>query len=174
MGKKKKKKKKKEEAKSQFSNRFSLERIMLIVVSVLLIAAVACSACNSNSVEPASQSGFGEGDEYEIYEAVLHDRFDSLNVLLVLRDSSVTSIRGQIPDSILAAYLKEHLPVLLDETIRSFVSVNGTPTSLMYVRNIPRLVLDSDYIGTHEGSKVNLSMSRVSSSSFPSILMMRS
>jgi hypothetical protein len=49
MGKKKKKKKKKEEAKSQFSDRFSLERIMLIVVSVLLIAAVAYIAISNLS-----------------------------------------------------------------------------------------------------------------------------
>lgn len=47
MGKKKKKKKKKEEAKSQFSDKFTLERLMLIVVSVLLIVAVGYIAISS-------------------------------------------------------------------------------------------------------------------------------
>lgn len=47
MGKKKKKKKKKEEVTSQFSDKFTLERIMLIVVSVLLIFAVGYIAISS-------------------------------------------------------------------------------------------------------------------------------
>jgi len=47
MGKKKKKKKQKEEVTSQFSDNFTLERIMLIVVSVLLIFAVGYIAISS-------------------------------------------------------------------------------------------------------------------------------
>ncbi len=67
MGKKKKKKKKKkEEAKSQFTNRFSLERIMLIVVSVLLIAAVAYIAIsNLSKSDDNGQAGVASGDVQE-------------------------------------------------------------------------------------------------------------
>jgi hypothetical protein len=69
MGKKKKKKKKKEEAKSQFSNRFSLERIMLIVVSVLLIAAVAYIAIsNLSKSNDEDLTIVASGDNQEVDE----------------------------------------------------------------------------------------------------------
>lgn len=131
------------------------------ILPLILVAVVACSSCNSNSVGSASQSGIGEGDEYDIYATVLHEMYDSSNVLLVLHDSSVTSFRGQFQDSVLFANLKERLPGLLNETLAGFVSVNENPARLMYVRDIPRLVLSSDYDGTHDGSKVDLSISRV-------------
>ncbi len=70
MGKKKKKKKKKEEAKSQFSGKFTLERIMLIVVSVLLIAAVAFIAIsNLSKSDDDGLTSVASGDTQEMEEA---------------------------------------------------------------------------------------------------------
>ncbi len=56
MGKKKKKKKQKEEVTSQFSDKLTLERIMLIVVSVLLIFAVGYIAISSLTKSNAGET----------------------------------------------------------------------------------------------------------------------
>jgi hypothetical protein len=95
MGKKKKKKKKKLEEQPQFSDKFSLERIMLIVVSVLLIFAVGyiaiSSLTKSDGDEPASVAS---GDSQDI-----QDSQDSEDAEEVSEDAGVSEDAASGGDS---------------------------------------------------------------------------
>ena len=121
--------------------------------AILFLFAV-CSC--DNSVQPRD---YGQGDDYEIYSLVLKEDFDSSSILIVLRDSTVTTIRSA--DSAQAAYLRNNLPGLLDETIAHFSSANENPAKLDYIRGPYHLVLSRDYVDSSAGPAVQVGMSRV-------------
>ncbi len=124
-----------------------------IPTALLLLSAV--SSCD-NDVQPRE---YGQGDGYEIYSLVLKEDFDSSSILIVLRDSNVTTIRSA--DSTQAAYLRNNLPGLLDETIAHFISANDNPAKLDYIHGAYHLVLSRDYVDSSAGPAVQLGISRV-------------
>ena len=124
-----------------------------IPTAILLVFAVWSCA---NGVQPRE---YGQGDDYEIYSLVLREDFDSSGILIVLRDSTVTTIRSS--DNTQAAYLRKNLPGLLDETITHFISANENPAKLDYIHGADHLVLSRDYEGGATGPAVQLGISSV-------------
>ncbi len=126
------------------------------IIPALSLLLVTMLSCDSNPVRPVE---YGEGDDYEIYRTVLSRDFDSVDVLILLYDSTVTTVIT--PDTSRLNYFRQCLPELSDEMLADFISTNSPAAQLDYIEGLKHLVLSRDFGEGSAEHAVRVSLSGV-------------
>jgi hypothetical protein len=129
---------------------------MKAFISASLLMVLSLSSCDNNPLRPIE---YGQGEDYEVYRALLTSDFGTSSSLIVLYDSTGASL--MFLDSASIANVKSGMPGLLDETITDFISTNATRSQMRYVPGVDHLVLSSDYNEGKGSGTVHVGLSRI-------------
>jgi hypothetical protein len=129
---------------------------MKAFISASLLIVISFSSCDNNPMRPIE---YGQGEDYEVYRALLTADFGASASLIVLYDSTGASL--MFFDSASVANFKTAMPGLLDETIFDFISANESRAKLSYISGVDHLVLNSDYAEGKGSGTVHVGLSRI-------------
>ncbi|HEY9167501.1 MAG TPA: hypothetical protein VIS48_15215 [Candidatus Kryptonia bacterium] len=124
----------------------------------IVVAAIAILVVGSCS-NPVQRIEYGSGDEYGIYAAVLQGDSASSSYLLILRDSTYTSLVNI--DSVRMAYIKNCIPSMLEGALTNFVAVNRNNVGMKHIPGVNNLEIAGDGQKLSGRDTVFITLSRV-------------